>query len=347
MTRGDFTRVLGNLQDIIDGKVAPKGGLSTLAGQATRMNYQLGDLDTLNVLGQGAFGKVNLVKAKGTGEFYALKAQGKQFILDSGQQEYILNEFRLMQELQHPNVLIMHCAMQDARYIYFLLDLLPGGELMDILETKGNFSEEWVRFYSASVLLAYTEFHKHRVVYRDLKPENLVLDRNGYCVVVDLGLAKKLKDGPTYTFCGTPDYIAPEIIRGTGYSWAVDYWALGVFLYELHSGRAPFQSYDPTGTAKKILAARITFPSKFSSTTQSVIKALLNKDPTRRLGCMNDGTDGVMRHRFYTGFDWQGLLDKAIKPPYTPKIPANLEKIGKRDVAKGNAKESKWSPVLQ
>jgi len=173
-----------------------------------------------------------------------------------------------------------------------------------------------------------------------------VLDRNGYCVVVDLGLAKKLKDGPTYTFCGTPDYIAPEIIRGTGYSWAVDYWALGVFLYELHSGRAPFQSYDPTGTAKKILSARISFPSKFKQTTRNVIKALLNKDPTRRLGCMNDGTDGVMRHRFYTGFDWQGLLDKTIETPYKPKVPANIETLGKQDSGRETAKETKWNPTL-
>jgi len=193
MTRGDFTRVLGNLQDIMDGKVATRRNTSTLSGQKPRMKYDLSQLKFLNVLGQGAFGKVNLVKAKETEEYYALKAQGKQFILQSGQQDYVLNEMRLMQELQHPNILFMHCAMQDSRYIYFLLEMLPGGELMDILERKGTFPEQWVRFYSASVLLAYTELHKHRVVYRDLKPENLVLDRNGYCIMVDMGLAKKLK----------------------------------------------------------------------------------------------------------------------------------------------------------
>lgn len=120
-----------------------------------------------------------------------------------------------------------------------------------------------------------------------------------------------------------------------------------MFQYELHAGRAPFQSYDPTGTAKKILAARISCPSKFSSTTQSVIKSLLNKDPTRRLGCMNDGTDGVMRHRFYTGFDWQGLLDKTIKPPYKPNVPSNIEKLGSRDRAKDKTEPCKWNPTLE
>lgn len=233
MTRGDFTRVLGNLQDIMDGKVKPqrKNRVSTLTQVVKK--YELDELKVMNVLGQGAFGKVKLVKAKDTGEFYALKAQGKKFIIDNGQKNYIINEMKLMQKLKHPNILIMHCAMQDPKYIYFLLGLLPGGELMNILESKGKFSEEWAKFYSASVLLAYTEFHAHRVAYRDLKPENMVLDAKGYCVVVDLGLAKQLDDGPTYTFCGTPDYIAPELIRGTGYSWAVDYWALGVLLVSI------------------------------------------------------------------------------------------------------------------
>lgn len=229
MTRGDFTRVLGNLQDLLEGKGRRKNRLSSV-GAIRKFNYKLSELDTYKVLGQGAFGKVKLVKAKDNDKYFALKAQGKKFIMDNGQKTYILNELKLMKKLQHPNILVMHCAMQDPKYIYFLLELLPGGELMTILEMKRGLPEEWVKFYSASVLLAYTEFHEKNVAYRDLKPENLVLDSRGYCVVVDLGLAKQLADGPTYTFCGTPDYIAPELIRGTGYNWAVDYWALGVLL---------------------------------------------------------------------------------------------------------------------
>eukprot|EP00584_Thalassiosira_punctigera_P009212 CAMPEP_0172534196 /NCGR_PEP_ID=MMETSP1067-20121228/6645_1 /TAXON_ID=265564 ORGANISM="Thalassiosira punctigera, Strain Tpunct2005C2" /NCGR_SAMPLE_ID=MMETSP1067 /ASSEMBLY_ACC=CAM_ASM_000444 /LENGTH=703 /DNA_ID=CAMNT_0013318959 /DNA_START=140 /DNA_END=2251 /DNA_ORIENTATION=+ len=345
MTRGDFTRVLGNLQDILDNKVAKKTRRSSFS--IPKVTYKLEDLETLNVLGQGAFGKVKMVKAKDTGKFYALKAQGKAFIIDNGQKIYVINEMKLMTKLQHPNILVMHCAMQDPKYIYFLLELLPGGELMNLLEKKRGFAEEWVKFYSASVILAYTEFHAKRVAYRDLKPENLVLNAKGYCVVVDMGLAKQLEDGPTYTFCGTPDYIAPELIRGTGYNWAVDYWALGVLLYELHSGSAPFQSYDPTGTAKKILKGSVNFPSKFSSQMRQVIKALLMKDPTRRLGCMNDGTEGVMKHRFYHGFDWQGLLDMKIDVPYKPKLPSNMAKLGRKDDGRDNAKATNWNPDLE
>lgn len=201
---------------------------------------------------------------------------------------------------------------------------------------------------SYPLILRLVPKKEKRIVYRDLKPENLVLDAKGYCVVVDLGLAKKLKDGPTYTFCGTPDYIAPEIIRGTGYSLPVDYWALGVFLFELTAGAAPFQAYDPSGTAKKILRGRISYPSRFSNQLSNIISALLNKDPSRRLGCMRDGTEGVMKHRWFSGFDWTGLLNREVDGdiPYKPKVPRNVESIGKPDGG-DKAKPSKWNPALE
>mmetsp|Transcript_26364 Transcript_26364/g.55574 ORF Transcript_26364/g.55574 Transcript_26364/m.55574 type:complete len:666 (+) Transcript_26364:89-2086(+) len=344
MTRGDFSRMLGNLQDILAGKVVRKKKRRT-TDMGAKVDYKLSDLITLNVLGEGAFGKVKLVKAKDTGKLYALKAQGKVFIEENGQKEYVVREYNLMQELWHPNILTLECAMQDSKYIYFLLNLLPGGELMDILQSKGKFTEDWTRFYSASVLLAYTEIHSTMIAYRDLKPENIVLDEHGYAVVVDFGLAKRC-DGPTYTFCGTPDYLAPEIIRGTGYDWGVDYWGLGVLLYELTNGSPPFESYDPTGTAKKILRGRVNFPSSFSSNLQDLIRSLLTMDQSKRLGRLQGGTEEVMHHRFYHGFDWDGLLEKKVKVPYTPKLPKNMEKIGRPDKGRDRALESKWNPQL-
>ncbi|EJK66834.1 hypothetical protein THAOC_12205, partial [Thalassiosira oceanica] len=281
MTRSDFSRVLGNMRDILDGKVATrKSRISSF--QQIRVNYDLNQLKMLNVLGQGAFGTVRVAKAHDSGEFYALKAQGKHFIVQNKQQKYFLNELRLMKELQHPNIIILHCSMQDNKYVYFLLGLLPGGELMDILQSKGRFPEEWTRFYSASVLLAYSTMHEKRIVYRDLKPENLVLDEKGYCVVVDLGLAKK------------------------------------VLLFELTSGSAPFQAYDPSVTYKKIL----------------------------RLGCMEEGTEGVMKHRWYSGYDWTGLLNREVDGdiPCKPKVPENKEKLGKPHRGGGKATSSNWNP---
>ena len=174
MTRGDFTRVLGNLKDIMSGKVHTKKTRTSNIPNKPLATYELSDLTQMNILGEGAFGKVKLAKAKDTGELYALKAQGKKFIVDNAQKDYVLNELRLMRLLRHPNILVLQCAMQDPSYIYFLMELLPGGELMNILEAKRSFNEEWTRFYSASVLLAFSAFHEQRVAYRDLKPENLV-----------------------------------------------------------------------------------------------------------------------------------------------------------------------------
>jgi len=348
MTRGDFSRVLGNMKDILDGKVIQRSTQrKTVFKQRKRVHYELDQLEMFKVLGKGAFGKVTLVKAKDTGECYALKAQSKQFIVDNNQKEYILNELRLMKMLEHPNIVNLHCSLQDKKYIYFLLGLVPGGELMEILQKKGKFNEDTTRFYCASVLLAYSALHEKRIVYRDLKPENLCLDAKGYCVMVDLGLAKILKDGPTYTFCGTPDYIAPEIIRGTGYGLSVDYWALGVLLYELTAGVAPFQSYDPTGTAKKILKGRVNFPGRFSNQIQKIVKDLLVKDSTRRLGCMQNGTEGCMKHRFFHGFDWDGLLQQNIDDeiPIKPQV-KSLTDLGKPDKGRDKYKESKWTPDL-
>ncbi|EJK56858.1 hypothetical protein THAOC_23168, partial [Thalassiosira oceanica] len=224
-----------------------------------------------------------------------------------------------MKELQHPNIIMLHCDMQDNKNVYSLMGLLPGGELTDVLQSKGRFPEEWTRFYSASVLLAYSTMHEKRIVYRNLKvgnsgrlillttsssqlleligrtkPENLVLDEKGYCVVVDLGLAKK------------------------------------VLLFELTAGSAPFQAYDASLTYKKILEGKVDFPPGFSNQIKQLIKALLAKDVSRRLGCMKEGTEGVMRHRWYSGYDWTGLLNREVDDdiPYKPKVPKNIESLG-------------------
>ena len=224
--------MLGNLKDLFDGRGPQRlSRVSTLTLQKP-VAYKLQDLEILSTLGQGAFSKVKLVKVKDTGVHYALKILSKELIVENHQEKNVQSKFRVMKELKHPNIVFMHCEMADARYIYFLLDLLPGGEVTNILDRHVSHCKEWTRFYSASVILAYMEFYNHRILYRDLKPKNMLLDVNGYCVLVDFGLSKVV-DGPTYTFCSTPDYMAPELIRGAGYSWAVDYWALGVLLVSI------------------------------------------------------------------------------------------------------------------
>ena len=156
-----------------------------------------------------------------------------------------------MTSLVHPFIARCYTVMEDVKGKYFLMEALCGGELCELLYFEGKFSEEWSMFYSASVLAAFAHMHERKVAYRDLKPENLVLDEAGYVKIVDFGLAKIINNGQTYTFCGTPDYLAPEVILSEGHDWGVDYWGLGVLIYEMTEGAAPFCAENPMDVSKK------------------------------------------------------------------------------------------------
>ena len=208
-------------------------------------------------LGVGAFGFVKLVQWKkapkgNEDQWYALKCVSKQKIEQHKQQEKIKREEDIMKELVHPFIARLYSGMEDEKGKYFLMEALCGGELCELLYNETQFSERWSLFYSASVLAAFGHMHERKIAYRDLKPENLVLDTFGYVKIVDFGLAKKVKSGQTYTFCGTPDYLAPEVILNEGYDWGVDYWGLGVLIYEMAAGVAPFYAENPMDVSTSI-----------------------------------------------------------------------------------------------
>ena len=214
-------------------------------------SFSQGDFELKRTLGVGAFGFVKLVKWKlapttaDSDSYYALKCVSKQKIIEMKQQEKIKREEDIMTSLVHPFIARCYHVMEDERGKYFLMEALCGGELCELLYHETQFNEEWSMFYSASVLSAFALIHERKVAYRDLKPENLVLDTAGYVKIVDFGLAKVISQGQTYTFCGTPDYLAPEVILNEGYDWAVDYWGLGVLIYEMMAGVAPFYAESP------------------------------------------------------------------------------------------------------
>eukprot|EP00804_Cyclotella_cryptica_P020687 CCRYP_003489-RA/>CCRYP_003489-RA protein AED:0.04 eAED:0.04 QI:38/1/1/1/1/0.8/5/181/732 len=317
LTHNDFETMIGTMQDVLDGNSVTRSMMRSSSRHTMKTsmtmdqrytNITLQDLNFFNVLGRGAFGKVILVQSKANKKVFALKAQSKHFILKKGQTEHVLNEYRIMKRLDHPNILNIHCAMQDDRYLFFLLDLHPGGELMSYLMKRKRFPESFTRFYAASVLLAFEEMHSLEIAYRDLKPENVVLDKNGFGILVDFGLAKVIDDGHTYTFCGTPDYLAPEVIRGTGHDWAIDYWGLGIFLFELTNGCAPFFATTQLRRTRKILKGYefVDVPPHFSRGLKDLIAKLLENDPARRLGRAQSGIQAIKKHIFFAGFDWEG-----------------------------------------
>lgn len=220
--------------------------------------------------------------------------------------------------------------MQDDKHIYFLLEVLLGGELFKFLRAETQFPESWSRFFSASVLLAFCDLHERKIAYRDLKPENLVMDSNGFLKLVDFGLAKKVDSGKTWTLCGTPDYLAPEVILNEGHDWAVDYWALGVLIYEMTAGSPPFYADDPMEVYEKILSGHVSIPNHFSRSLADLVKKLLRTYQSKRLGRTKGGTAAIMKHKWFSGFDWNALMKKEMDVPIKPEV-KNMEDISNFD----------------
>jgi CRP-like cAMP-binding protein len=373
LMREDFVLMLGNLQDLLDGKSAAAaaaagdddGGAAAGSAPANKdggskddpaddssdeiVKYDLGDLETKQTLGIGAFGRVKLVTAKGKNgktKSYALKCLAKTGIVENGLQDHVLNEKEIMEELNHPFILSFHCAMQDQRNIYFLLEVLRGGELFKFLRAENQFPESWSRFYAASVVLAFCQIHARKIAYRDLKPENLVMDADGYLKVVDFGLAKKVENGKLWTLCGTPDYLAPEVILNEGHDWAVDYWALGVLIYEMTAGAPPFYAEDPMQVYEQILSGTVHMPSHFSRSLCDIIKKLLKSYQSKRLGRTKGGCAAIMKQKWFSGFDWEALMHKEMDVPIKPSttLEDNFDRYD--DAEEEEPRACGWHPML-
>ena len=324
INRDHFVELLGTLSDLIARtSVAEENVPFDLQTEAKKHKYglkiQMADLEIKATLGCGAFGRVKLVKHKETAETYALKCMVKTEIVANNLEDHVVNEKNVMLALDHPFILKLHCTYKDDTYIYLLLELAIGGEIFTFLRKAGRFNEKASRFYASAVTLAFKEMHERQIAYRDLKPENLLLDERGFLKVVDFGLAKVVTDR-TWTLCGTPDYLAPEIILSKGHDYAVDCWALGVLIYEMSAGFVPFYSDDPMEVYQLILACDLKFPSHFSRAAMDLVTKLMCQNQTKRLGNMKNGVKDIIKHKWFSGYDWDGLMAGTLDPPIKPKV---------------------------
>ena len=201
-----------------------------------------------------------------------------------------------------------------------LLEAVMGGELFTYLSGKNGVPEKQSRFYTACVVLAFEYLNTRNYIYRDLKPENLLIDTDGYVKVADFGFAKKLDRGKTYTMCGTPDYLAPELVQQSGHGKAVDWWALGVLIFEMTAGFPPFAGSDQIEQMSAILAVRYTVPQQFSKEVRDIIKKLLVANAAKRLGTLKGGPSDVKKHPWFKALDWEALKSKGLRAPYVPKL---------------------------
>jgi len=231
-----------------------------------------------------------------------------------------MNEKRVMESVKHPFCIRLFATFKDKNRLMFLLEPALGGELFSVLRSRTLFDEDTSRFFAASVILAFEFLHAKNIIYRDLKPENLLLDKDGYLKVTDFGFAKELTSGRTWTLCGTPDYLAPEIVAGKGHGKGVDWWTLGVFIYEMLASYPPFYDEDPMKTYAKIMHGNIVYPSHFSKEAINLISKLLLHKPTKRLGVVKGGAKLIKKHPWFKNFDWDALFQKKLKAYIIPKI---------------------------
>ncbi|KAI8914349.1 kinase-like domain-containing protein [Gorgonomyces haynaldii] len=298
---------------------APKSTAAVAPAKVPKHKIKFEDLEIKNTLGTGSFGRVHLVKYKPTGKHYAMKVLRKSEIIKLRQVEHTINEKNILEQLDHPFLVKMLGTFQDSNNLYLVLEYVQGGELFSYLRKSGRFANHVARFYAAEVVLAFEYLHEQDIIYRDLKPENLLLDAQGHIKVTDFGFAKIVPD-VTWTLCGTPDYLAPEIIQSKGYGKPVDWWAVGVLIYEMLAGHPPFYDEDHFKLYEKILQCKLRFPPHFDPNAKDLVKRLLTTDLSKRFGNLKEGVQDIKRHKWFAGVEWDKLKALEIPAPYIPKV---------------------------
>ena len=276
------------------------------------------DFQFISVIGRGTFGKIVLVKKKDNDKKYAMKVLKKTQIIAQQQEDNINTEIKVLKTIKHPFLLRAHYVFQTESKIYLVLDYYRYGDLMSHLKLKKKFNNLEAKHIISEVALSIGCLHGGGIVYRDLKPENLLMDAMGHICLCDFGLCKKLDINESMnTFCGTPDYLAPEILNRKAYNKDVDWWSFGILLFELIVGIVPFYSSSNMQMYEKIKTQQLMFPSYFDEQCQDLIIKLLERDPKKRLGSVNDIKD-IRKHEWFKDMDWIKLLNKEIEPPYRP-----------------------------
>uniref|UniRef100_A0A8C4ZFX3 non-specific serine/threonine protein kinase n=1 Tax=Gadus morhua TaxID=8049 RepID=A0A8C4ZFX3_GADMO len=276
----------------------------------------------LKVLGQGSYGKVFLVrKIRGAdrGHLYAMKVLRKATLKVRDRVRSKM-ERDILAEVNHPFIVKLHYAFQTEGKLYLILDFLRGGDLFTRLSKEVMFTEEDVKFYLAELALALDHLHSLGIIYRDLKPENILLDEDGHIKITDFGLSKEAieNDKRAYSFCGTIEYMAPEVVNRRGHTQSADWWSFGVLMFEMLTGSLPFQGKDRKETMALILKAKLGMPQFLSPEVQSLLRALFKRNPTNRLGAGPDGVEEIKQHRFFAPVDWNRLYKREIRPPFKP-----------------------------
>lgn len=275
---------------------------------------------TVSVIGNGSYAKVFLVRQKTTQELSALKILKKENVEKRKQEDKVQVERNILKEIDHPFVIRFKASFQTEKKLYFVLEYCPGGELFNLISKRKRFTEDQARFYAAQMVLALEHLHSKNVIYRDLKPENVLIDQQGYIRITDFGLSRidNNNTNDAKSICGTPEYLAPEIIMKLGYGKAVDWWTLGSIIYEMLIGLPPFYTGDRNQLFEKIKFSSPNYPTFLSAKAKSLLEGLLKKAAEKRLG--SDGQGLVRNHPWFEDVNWEALYAKKYDAPFVPKL---------------------------
>lgn len=287
----------------------------------------LDNFHSLAVLGKGTYATVVLARKADTGAIYAMKVLNKDLLKSQKQRFHIQTERNIMIQVDHPFLIKLSWAFQTESKLYFVLEYCPGGELFNLLQKRRVFTEDQARFYLVQIIMALEALHERDIIYRDLKPENVLLDKDGYLRLTDFGLSKMGISTPrgTFSLCGTPEYLAPEVLFRSGHGKAADWWTLGALLFEMLTGLPPFYASKREDLFSKIKFAAPPLPSTISLEAADLIRGLLVKEPECRLGGGLNGVADIKNHPFLAGVDWGAHYRKEVTPPFVPVIKSDLD----------------------
>ena len=287
------------------------------------------DFQPLKLLGRGSFGEVLLVRLKANKKVYAMKILDKKVLKIKKQQNHTKTERDLMVKINSPFIVNIKSAFQDENNLYLVSEFMQGGDMFFHMHDGSivTFNNEKTKFYMIELVLGLEFLHKNNMVYRDLKPENILLDSRGHIKLTDFGLSKILEDedDKAYTICGTPQYLAPEVLLKQGYDKAVDWWSLGCVMYEMLVGRLPFPIKRGVRLSMKLYEKKIEYPKGVHKDAKDLINKLLIVDPDLRLGGGIDGSEKVKNHPYFKGVDWSLAKAKKLKPPFIPKLKSDID----------------------
>jgi len=343
-----FEILLGSLQELTrrgkdgTGSVKPVTPVTAAAQSASFGKIKFKDLKKLGLLGCGGFGAVEMVEDLNTGETYALKALSKGYVVKSGMQSSVISEKNAQLLCDSPFIVKLYETFNYDQSLYFLLELALGGELYATYNKK-NFwgNEKCGKFYVAGTVFAFEHLHSKKIIFRDLKPENLLLNDKGHVKLTDMGLAKVVP-GKTFTTCGTPDYFAPELIASKGHTLAVDWWTLGILTFELCSGHPPFESATPMQIYAKVQKGinKVIFPKKLKGNIEALVKGLCNASPSERLPMKKGGTQNIKTQAWFNGFNWEDCANFMMTAPHIPTVK------GKKDIANFSPNKEDMPPQI-